>query len=125
MQDVSLISLLGRLVISLAVVLALMGVLAWALRHRAVPGLRRSSAPPDTLQVVARHPLSRSVSVAVVRAADRALVVGISDTGVTLLAEIDPATLDIEEPDAESPVTGAPSWSGFVEALRERSVRRT
>lgn len=125
MQDVSLLSLLGRLVVSLAIVLALMAALAWVLRNRMVPGIRRPTAPRDTLQVVARHALSRSASVAVVRAADRALVIGISDSGVTLLTEIDPATLDTEDPEAPSPLIEGPSWRGFVDTLRERSVRRT
>lgn len=124
MEDLSVLSLLGRLVISLAIVLAIMAVLARVLRSRVMPGVGRSAVRRDALQVLARQPLSRSASVAVVRAADRTLVIGVSDTGVSLLAEVDPLSLEPDEPDDGSPVTLQPSWRGFLDTLRERSVRR-
>lgn len=123
MEDVSVLSLLARLVASLAIVLVLMVVLARILRSRAVPGIRRATAPVGTLQVVARQQVSRGASVAVVRAADRALVLGITDAAVNLLAEIDPATLEVEGDDDGQP-GGAPSWRAFTDAVRERTVRR-
>lgn len=124
MEDLSVLSLLGRLVISLGIVLALMAVLAKVLRNRVMPGMGRTAVRRDVLQVLARQSLSRSASVAIVRAADRTLVIGVSDNGVSLLAEVDPMSLEVEEPEDGSPVATDPSWRGFLDALRERSVRR-
>jgi flagellar protein FliO/FliZ len=124
MEDVSVLSLLGRLVFSLAVVLVLMALVARVMRNRTMPGVGRVGARRDVLQIVARQPLSRAASVAVVRAADRAMVLGITDHGIELLAELDPATL--EDDDAGSPTAVAPpTWQGIVDAFRDRTVRRS
>lgn len=124
MEDVSVLSLLGRLVVSLAIVLGLMALLARVVRHRALPGLKRATVAPGTLQVVAQQPLSRAASIVLVRAANRAFVVGVTDAGVNLLAELDPDSLEIEEPADGAPVMPV-SLRGFVDAVRDRSVRRT
>lgn len=124
MEDVSVLSLLGRLVFSLAVVLVLMFLVARVMRNRTMPGVGRLGARRDLLQVVARQTLTRTASIAVVHAADRALVVGITDHGVSVLAELDVSALEPDEPDGESPVTGGPTWQGFLDLLRDRSVRR-
>ncbi|MFI5911190.1 flagellar biosynthetic protein FliO [Dactylosporangium sp. NPDC051541] len=55
------------------------------------------------LTVVARQQLSRGSSVAVVKVADRALVLGVSDAGVSLLADAD-AALFPEPAPLENPV---------------------
>lgn len=123
MEDVSVLSLLGRLVFSLAIVLGLMALLARVVRNRALPGLKRATVAPGTLQVVARQPLSRTASIILVRAADRAFVVGVTDAAVNLLAELDPDSLDVEEP-AEGSPTMPVSVRAFVDAVRDRSVRR-
>lgn len=122
MEDVSVLSLLGRLIFSLAFVLILMAVAARILRNRTMPGVGRPGSRRDVLRILARQPLSRSASVAIVQAGDRALVVGVTDQRIELLTELDPSSLETED-DGE-PVVAAPSWSGFVDALRERSVRR-
>ena len=46
------------------------------------------------LAVLARQPLTRGASVAVVRVGERALVLGVTDQNVTLLAEADPAAIE-------------------------------
>ncbi|MDP9388766.1 MAG: flagellar biosynthetic protein FliO [Actinomycetota bacterium] len=124
MEDVSVVSLLGRLVVSLAVVLALMAGLAHLLRTRGVGGVRGASRAV-AIEVVARQQLTRAASVAVVRTAGRVLVLGVSDHAVQVLTEVDPETLPVEE---ERTPLGAPSggqsWKAFVDALRERTVRR-
>ena len=126
MEDVSVLSLLGRQLFTLALVLILMALLAKVLRNRTMPGLGRPSVRRDLLQIVARQPLSRSASVAVVQAGERALVIGITEAGVNLLAELDPESLEPDEPEGgDGPVVMNPSWRGFVDVLRERSVRRT
>ena len=127
MADVSVLSLLGRLVFSLAVVLILMALLARVLRNRTMPGIGRAPMRRDMLQILARQQLSRSASIAVVEAAGRALIVGVTDSGINLLSEIDPESLEPAETEVDGATVGtptAPTWSGFIEALRERSVRR-
>lgn len=121
-----MLSLLGRLVFSLGVVLLLMALLARVLRNRAMPGLGRSPVKRDVLQVLARQSLSRTASIAVVQAADRALVVGITDQGVSVLAEIDPTELEAHEPDVPGLPSASPtSRQGVVDLLRDRTTRRS
>ena len=131
MEDVSILSLLGRLVFSLAIVLVLMFLVARVMRNRTMPGGGRIGARRDLLQVVARQPLTRTASIAVVHAVDRALVVGITDHGVSVLAELDVSAFEPDDPDGSIPAgppssfPSGPSWHGFLDALRERSVRRS
>lgn len=128
MQDVSLAALLGRLVISLVVVMALMALAAKAMRGRALGGMRVRKQPA-AIEVLGRHPLSRSSSIAVVRAGGRHLVLGVTDNSVRVLAEADPAAL--EEPEAErtQPRGGNPSplqpRKSLLDVLREWTVRRS
>lgn len=72
-----------RLVLSLAFVVALMWVAARVVRGQ-IAG--RSGG---TVEVLARHQLGRGSSVAVLRVADQALVVGVTESRVTLLTEAD------------------------------------
>jgi flagellar protein FliO/FliZ len=95
------IELLLRITFSLLVVLGLMWGLARLARR---PLNRRMGAGGGALAVLARAQLSRNASVAVVRVADRALVVGVTDAAVNLLGEADLA--------------------GVTEALDEPVVRR-
>lgn len=125
MEDVSVLSLLGRLVFSLGIVLVLMILVARVMRNRTMPGVGRMSVRRDLLQVVARQPLTKTASIAVVHAVDRALVVGITDHGVSVLAELDVSVFEPEDPDGPIPGSSSPSWQGFLDVLRERSVRRT
>jgi flagellar biosynthetic protein FliO len=135
MEDVSLLALLARLVVSLGVVLALMVAAAAVLRRRALPGLgagRRRVAP---IEVIARHVLGKGASVAVVRAGDQTLVLGVTETSVRVLAEADP---DAFVTPGDGPEQGGghrtalpggdrrlgSAWTVFVDTLRERTVRR-
>jgi flagellar protein FliO/FliZ len=89
-----------RIAFSLLVVLGLLWGLAKVARR---PFGGRGAGP---LRVLARQQLSRGASVAVVRVADRALVLGVSETGgVSLLADADPSVFAV--PDAPA-TTGAP-----------------
>jgi flagellar protein FliO/FliZ len=137
-MDTSLVVLVVRVVVSLGVVLAVMAGAAAVLRRSGVVGttgtsrrgLRRRPVP---IEVIARHGLSRSSSIAVVRLGDRALVLGVTETQVSLLTEIDPAELDAP-PDPEDAAAGpagpgigagALPWKVALEQLRERTVRRS
>jgi flagellar protein FliO/FliZ len=74
-----------RVLCSLTVVFAIL----WALMRLARRPLGGRGGGAVT--VVARQQLSRGSSVAVVKVADRALVLGVSDAGVSLLADADAA----------------------------------
>jgi len=123
-----------RLVLSLAVVLGLLALAAKAARNGgfAMGGARRSSAP---VAVLHRQGLAKSASLVVVRAADRALVLGVTDHTVSLLAEVDPSAVVLDQPSspvatnapiepARTPVLATPSWRTAIDAMRDRTVRK-
>ncbi|MCU1378353.1 MAG: fliO [Acidimicrobiales bacterium] len=122
-----------RVGVSLAVVL---GLLALAARAASRRGL--GNAPGKTaarVDVLARQGLGRNTSVVIVRAVDRALVLGVTETSVSLLADADLSVLDLTEdasPDAPGmvrsggPLLARPSaWKDTLDHLRERTVRRS
>ena len=137
--EVSAIEVLVRLAASLGMVVAIILVIAKAVRARGGLGFGRNPSGPR-LDVLDRTSLSRSASVAVVRVGGRGLVVGITEQSVTLLAEA-PELIDrYEQSEAERtapPVEhDAPGWPeatlapeparmSFFEALRESTVRRS
>jgi flagellar protein FliO/FliZ len=124
------VALVARLLLSLAIVFAVMIAASWLLRRtRGGLSLRKRTA---VLDVVAQQSLGRSASVAVVVAGGRAMLVGVTDASVTLLAERDASELVEEQKELPPPGTGAvgagrptPAWTTFLETLRERTVRRT
>ena len=137
-MDVSLVALLVRVVVSLAVVLAVMAGTGAVLRRSGVVGTapsgrRGTRRRAAAVEVIARHGLSRSASLTVVRLGDRALVLGVTEHQVSLLAEVDPAELDAP-PDADETFAGPAGpgigsgslpWKVALEQLRERTVRRS
>ena len=131
-------ALLARLTVSLAVVLGLMVLVARVLRSRTSLGTARGRVAP--IEVLARQGFGRSASVALVRAGGRALVIGVTDTHVTLLAEADPEALVAGTPSPGTSGDGppgahrtalpagdrpGPSWKATLEQVRERTVRRS
>jgi flagellar protein FliO/FliZ len=159
-------SMLGpalRMLVSLAVVLALMYFAARLLgRSKGISPARRSGKParagsplraalansvprvkrgrrvtrrPMQLEVVARQPLGKAASLAVVRVADRTLLLGVTDTAVQLLTEMDAALLEeVEEVEelestevaqfAQPSTPPARNTVSVLDLLRERTVRR-
>ena len=124
--------LLLRVGLSLAVVLALLMFAARAAQRRGLGTTSGRTMAP--LQVVARQGLGKSSSVVIVRAAERALVLGVTETSVSLLAETEWSEIGTDEQlDAPGttrpgvgPVTPRPSaWKVNLEQLRERTVRRS
>lgn len=125
----SVLSLFLRLGVSMVVVLLLVRVAAGLLqRTGAGGGPRRGRAE---VEVLYRQPLGRRASLGVVRAGERALLLGITDHTVTLLGEADAD--ELLPPIPESPRTAAhpggpatrpPTWTAVVDALRDRTVRR-
>ena len=83
-----------RLVFSLAVVIGLLLLIARVAQKR----LRGGNGA--LIRVVARQPLSRSSAIAVVNVADRMLVLGATENGISLLTELDVDSLEVEPLDA-------------------------
>ncbi len=147
-----------RMVISLAIVLALMYIAARLLQRTrggapARPSRRRLTALASSmkktkvgrraarrraqLDVIARQPLGKSASVAVVRVGDRTMLIGVTDASVQLLSEVDAALFDEEEATTElaeiaaaAPVSASSAGANaratvsVMDLLRERTVRR-
>ncbi|MDQ1569154.1 MAG: flagellar protein FliO/FliZ [Actinomycetota bacterium] len=140
-MDTSLAALLARVVVSLAVVLVVMWGAATVLRRSGVAGTaatgRRGVKRTAPVEVIARRGLSRGASLIVVRLGGRALVLGVTEQQVSVLAEIDPAELDapvdaIDEGSSDAGSTAGPGigsgslpWKVALEQLRERTVRRS
>ncbi|MEN3309075.1 MAG: flagellar protein FliO/FliZ, partial [Micromonosporaceae bacterium] len=90
-----MIELLLRIGFSLLVVLGLM----WGLAKIARRPLAKRGAGTG-LAVLSRQQLTRNSSVAVVQVADRALILGVTEGQVSMLAEADLATVrrELDEP---------------------------
>jgi flagellar biogenesis protein FliO len=108
----------------------------------------RAARRRNRLEVLARQPLGKTASVAVVRVAGRTLLIGVTDTAVQLLSEVDAAAFDepdyqvdaaqelaafseVRIPEARVPeatttvTTTAPATGvSVLDLLRERTVRR-
>jgi flagellar protein FliO/FliZ len=91
-----------RVGFSLLVVLGLMWVAARAFRTRL--GTRGA----DTMEVLARQQVGRGSTIALLRVADRALIVGVTEHSITLLGEpiTDLSTLIVSEPEAAVTLDG-------------------
>ncbi len=137
-----------RIGFSLLVVLGLMWGLARVIRRG---GVRRGTG---SLMILNRQQLSRGSSVAVVRVADRALILGVTDVQVSLLGETDLTSFDEEhhfghdhrdavavDPEAvllpghptvlphhggklEGSVLSPRVWTSTLDFLRDRTSRR-
>jgi flagellar protein FliO/FliZ len=124
------IELTIRIVFSLFVVIALM--VGMAKLARKPLGIRRGGG---LIEVLGRQQLSRGASVAVVRIADKAMVLGVTDGQVSLISEADLTTIEEYQPEpqvkreplslesldaaagnptADSPATGRPTTGSPV-----------
>ena len=140
MSDGSAVATLVRLAFSLALVLGLMVLAARLLRSRqlGLGGSRPRQQVP--LQVLARHGLSRTASLSVVQVGEHVLVLGVTESSVEVLRELDPAEVAYAAPSPAEPgratVGGAlerarNQWSApgldfgvLLESLREKTTRR-
>lgn len=103
---VSLLSLLGRLVVSLLVVLGVLWAIAVLLRRRGVGGGLRPAGRPSgrgtsrpgprprprqkVVDVVARQPLGKGQALLTVEVAGQLLLLGVTAQSITTLCELDP-----------------------------------
>ena len=125
MSGGSLFGVMLRLVFSLGLVLALMALAGRALRNRQMgigPGPRRSAAAK--IEVLGRQTLGRNVGVAVVRVADRAMLIGVTEGSVQLLTDLPMDSFPVVEPDDTAPAPSFASVPAFLELLRERTARK-
>ncbi len=147
MNGVSTVELFVRMAASLLVI----GGLLWMVQRigrRRLGGLGRSVAAP--IEVTARKQLTRASSIALVRAGERNLLIGITDTGVSLIAEGEDLMSLPDEAEGKStgrrqtktnsqrkPISGVArkpragatssnrSGTSALDALRDMTVRRT
>jgi len=122
-EDLSVLGMLGRLLVSLVVVFGLMALAARAARRR---GLTGAGGSTTRIEVLARQGLGRTSSVQLVRVAGRTLVLGVTEQSVQVLGEADPLLLAAEQalvPDV-TPVSPTPGWGPLLESLKSRTVRR-
>lgn len=129
----STLALFVRLVFSLAVVIGIMWMAAHMIRRRGlVPAAARRNGRGVQVELLARRPLGRNASIAVVRVGERSMVVGVTDHHVT---KLDDADIDeIEEinlsksgntwtvPHGDAGPTSP--WKTMLDQLRDRTARR-
>ena len=111
-----MIELVLRLGLSLGIVLGLF----WAIART---GSKRMGGSRSLMKVRSRQSLSRSSSVAVVEVGSRVLVVGVSDGGVALLTELDPAEVAETAPAAQAVASTAPGRRAARTPLAARPLR--
>lgn len=123
MEDISVVTLLARLAVSMAIVLGLLALAARVLRRR---GLGSTGGGSSRIEVLARQGLGRTASVQLVRVGGRTLVLGVTEASVQVLGEADPLSLEVEQA-LETAVPAqrtTPGWGPLLDAVRERTARR-
>ena len=122
MAGVSVGALIGRMVVSLGLVIALMWLVAKFARKRMGGSRRRGPDDALRLQVLARQSIGKNASVTLLRSGDRALLLGVTDHSVSLLSdnELPPEPAPAEDP-AAAP---SPSWDLLLQHARDLTVRR-
>src|SRR5689334_9533643 len=112
-----MLGLIGRLVMAMGVVLCVMALAAKLARNRNLGGIRRGGHTA-TIEVLARQGFGKNASVAVVMAAGKALVLGVTDHTVTVLAEADPSGIQEKElPQQPQTVPGTQRTGSLVAGL--------
>jgi flagellar protein FliO/FliZ len=134
MESASTLMMFVRLLLSLSVVIGLMWVAATVVRKRGFTGHglqrrpRGQQGPQVEVELVARKPLSKSASIAVVKIGGRSVVVGVTDHQITNLGEIFTADIDLREDNIRTLSSGATAspasaWKTMLDQMRNRTVR--
>jgi len=124
------IGLFVKMFFGLGVVLGLMWASAHVLRRRGLgPANGRRGVRGVDVEMLARRPLGRNSSIAVVRIGERSMVIGITDHQVTKLDDADVEEIDLNDalPTRTGPLgsTGSASpWKTMLDQVRNRTVRR-
>jgi flagellar protein FliO/FliZ len=122
----------ARLIVSLGVVIGLMWVAANVMRKRGLaPGSSRRNMRGVEVELLARKPLGRNASVAVIRVGERSMVIGVTDHYVTKLDDADVMEIDLEDgANWTAPPSGPPNpgpssaWKMMLDQMRARTARR-
>jgi flagellar biogenesis protein FliO len=127
---VSAFSLLLRLAVSMAVVMALMFAAAKLLARRGGKPAGRGPKRSASIDVLSRRSLTKGASVATVRIDGRVLVLGVTDHQISLIAESQIVDEPLVAEEGRMPTSlGAnapvPAWTLLLDTLRERTVRRS
>jgi flagellar protein FliO/FliZ len=125
----STLGLFVRLVFSLAVVIGIMWAAATMIRRRGLVPMNRGPRRNVEVELLARKPLGRNASIAVVRVGERSMVVGVTDHQVTKLDDAEITDIDLNDagtnwtvpPGTTGPAT---AWRAMLDQLRNRTVRR-
>jgi len=130
MSTAGTLALFARLIVSLGIVIGLMWFAARFVRRRGIGGFGNPARGPGMhIDVIARRTLGRNSSIAVIRAGDQGLIIGVTDQQVTKLADADLSDLDLGNADGQwtaspqGPDGPTPSWKGMLEQLRDRTTR--
>jgi flagellar biogenesis protein FliO len=135
----SFADLIVRFALAMGVVLGALALLARLARAR-LGRLGVGGGPSEPLAVLARRQIAKGTSLAVVRAGDKTLLVGVTPSSVTTLAELDPQAFVHAEDRPEEAVPTVPgghwkalgwrerapalAWMAKLDELRERTIRR-
>jgi flagellar biogenesis protein FliO len=140
----------GRMLLSLALVLGLLWVIARVGRGRQLktgrPRSLGAGGPAQQIEVVGRRSLGRHCAVLLVRTGNRTMVLGQTSQQITMLAECEPSQADgadtedmravhygtaplVQHEDvmpglaSETGVLNSTAWDAIVDRLREMTVR--
>jgi flagellar biogenesis protein FliO len=137
---VTLLSLLRMVVVLGAIIGLLVAMGRVAQRRQGAPGRIGAKKSGASIEVLSRKSLGQHVSLLVVRAGERTLLVGQSSQQMTLLTELDEAEWGSTTPEPSKKksaqnlltprlapgddLTASRAWDAFLYRLREMTVRR-
>ena len=131
----------GGVTMALQTTLSLVVVVAIIFAASRLLGRASGQGGSGVLDVLARQGLGRSASVAIVRVADRAYVLGVTESQITLLGDADLAAITgvTQKAGTKNPPAGTAAlhgsvfsagvfspaaWHQGIEAVRDRTARR-
>ena len=130
MSSGATLALFARLIVSLGFVIGLMWFAARVVRRRGLGGVAGANRKPGVyVDVLARRTLGRNASIAIVRAGNQAMVIGVTDHMVTKLADTDLAAIELETAQSQwtaspqGPPGPTPSWKAMLDQMRDRTAR--
>ena len=132
MSSGATLALFARLIVSLGIVIGLMWFAARVVRRRGIGGAGGGGSnrrPGVQVDVLARRTLGRNASIAVVRAGQQAIVIGVTDHMVTKLADADLTEIELGNTEAQwtapsqGPAGPTPPWKSMLNQMRDRTAR--
>jgi flagellar protein FliO/FliZ len=130
MSTAGTLALFARLIVSLGIVVGLMWYAARVVRKRGLGIGGTGRRPGVQIEVIARRSLGKNAAIAIVRAADQAMIIGVTDNQITKLADADIEQIDLASAESQwtassqGPDGPTPSWKAMLDQLRDRTARR-